>query len=135
MPPNLTPLDFVWRHIGDIVTAPGGLGGECVDLANLWLLEAFGAPHVWADAVKWQFAQIRAMVWEPNLPRNMPIPGSLVVWGPQADWHIGPNGHIALSLAASATYLVTLDQNWPEGSPCRLHIHDYRGVIGWHRPK
>ena len=130
----MTPLDFAWKHIGDVVTAPGGLGGECVDLANLWLLEGFGTAHVYANAVFWKDARIRGFTWEPNTPMNMPIPGSLVVWQQQPDWHIGVNGHIALALSASRLYLVTLDQNWPEGSPCRLHLHDYRGVLGWQRP-
>ena len=112
----MTPLDFAWRHIGDVVTAPGGLGGECVDLANLWLMEGYGLGHVWANAVQWQYAKIRHFTWEPNTPMNMPIPGSLVVWQQQADWHIGPNGHIAMALSASRLYLVTFDQNWPEGA-------------------
>jgi hypothetical protein len=130
----VTPLDFAWKHIGDVITAPGGQGGECVDLANMWLLEAYGAPHVWANAVDWSRARIRGFTWEPNTPRNMPIPGSLVVWERQPDWGIGIYGHIALALSSSTMYLVTLDQNWPEGSPCRLHLHDYRGVLGWQRP-
>jgi hypothetical protein len=130
----MTPLDFAWKHLGDVVVAPGGLGGECVDLANLWLLEAYGLPHVYANAVDWRDARIRGFTWIGNTPNNQPIPGSLVVWERSADWSIGPNGHIALCLSASRLYLCTLDQNWPDHAPTRLHLHDYSGVVGWQQP-
>lgn len=130
----MTPLDFAWKHIGDVVTAPNGLGGQCVDLANLWLLEAYGLPHVYADAVNWRLAHIPGWHWVQNGPTNYPPPGALVVWGPNAPWGIGQAGHIALVLAADANHILTLDQNWPEHAPTSVHLHDYRGVLGWQQP-
>lgn len=130
----MTPLDFAWAHIGDELTAPQGDGGQCVDLANLWLLEAFGLPHVFRDAVDWRNVVIRRYKWVANLPLNAPTPASLVVWGPNQDWGIGQAGHIALCLSADRNHFVALEQNWPEGSPARLHLHDYRGVLGWQQP-
>lgn len=127
----MSPLDFAWKHIGDILTAPGGLGGECVDLANLWLLEAYGLPHVYANAVMWRDALIKGWKWVGNSPSNVPPAGALVVWGPDLFWKIGINGHIALCLTGDVNHFVSLDQNWPEHAPATMHLHDYRGVVGW----
>lgn len=127
----MTPLDFAWKHVGDVLTAPGGLGGECVDLANLWLLEAFRLPHVFANAKDWEFAAIKGFSWVRNTPTNVPSAGDLVVWGPEPAWGIGANGHIALCLVADVNHLLSLDQNWPEKSPVAVKFHDYRGVLGW----
>lgn len=124
-------LDFAWRHIGDVVRAPGGIGGECVDLANLWLLECCGLPHVFADAVNWRDAPIRGFKWVQNTPTNFPSSGDLVVWGAYAPHGIGQAGHIALCQVADANHLITLDQNWPEHAAVGLHLHDYGGVLGW----
>ena len=43
----------------------------------------------------------------------------------------GVFGHIAIALAADPMALLTFDQNWPEGSPSALTLHDYGGVLGW----
>src|SRR5690348_581399 len=118
------PLDFAWAHIGDRLTAPNGDGGECVDLANLWLLEAYNVAHVYRNAVDWATTAVPKFKWVPNLPNNGPTPGCLVVWQHNPYWGIGINGHIALCLCASTHYIVSLDQNWPEGSPARIHLHD-----------
>lgn len=130
----MTVLDFVSRYLGQYVTAPGGAGNQCVDLANEYLIEALGRAKVWANAVDWQRAQIKGMKWVNNLPNNAPKQGSLVVWGPYAPLAIGPFGHIALVLAADRMHLVTADQNYPDGSPVNLQLHTYDGVLGWQEP-
>lgn len=126
-------LDFSWRHVGDYVTAPGGLGNQCVDLANLYLWEEYRLPHVWADACQWQSAKIHGFTWVGNQPTNTPPDGSLVVWCAYPPHGIGQAGHIALSLCADAMHFISLDQNYPTGTPCHLQMHDYGGVVGWFR--
>ena len=49
----MTLLDFVWMTDGRIVTAPGGLGGQCVDLVNEYLVQCFDLAPVRANAVDW----------------------------------------------------------------------------------
>jgi len=125
-----TPLGFTRQHIGQHVTSPGGLGGQCVDWANLWLMECGGAEQ-FANAVSWVTLRIPGWVWVPNGPSNAPPAGALVVWGPYPPLGIGQYGHIALALAADSMELVTSDQNWPPGAAVALVLHTYGGVLGW----
>lgn len=127
-------LAFLRSVLGRVVMAPGGLGGQCVDLANLYLIEVWGKPEIHANAADWQHAAVQGMTWERNAPANHPPAGAIVVWGPYAPHGIGVFGHIAVCLTADTMDLVTLDQNWPDGAPCRMTLHDYGGVIGWFRP-
>lgn len=131
----MTPLSFTWAHVGQHITSVGGIGGECVDLANEWLAEAYGLPHIYRNAIDWRGVAIAGHTWVENTPTNYPSIGSIVVWGPNARWGIGPFGHIALCLSADAAHLVSFDQNWPTGAAASLHLHDYEGVLGWHQPK
>jgi len=125
---------FVDRYNLTVVTAPGGLGGTCVDLANTYLLEVMHQPHIWADACQWKNATIKGMGWRDNHPTNYPSIGSLVVWCKNNNVAVGAAGHIALVIAADIMSLITFDQNWPPGSPCRLLVHSYSGIVGWHQP-
>lgn len=129
----MTLLDFAASYVGRVVTAPGGLGGQCVDLANLYITEVLGKAPVRANAKDWP-AFASSMYWVPNGPSNAPSPGALVVWRPKPGVQIDPNGHIALALMADAMHLITLDQNWPDGAPVSLVLHSYRGVAGWLLP-
>jgi CHAP domain len=130
----MTVPAFIDRHNLTVVTAPGGLGGQCVDLANLYLAEELRQPHIWADACQWRNANIKGVVWTSNGPFNFPPIGSLVVWCQSASAGVGVAGHIALVVAADVRHLVTFDQNWPIGSPCHMVTHSYSGVVGWHQP-
>lgn len=131
----MTTLEFVWLHLGEVVRTQGGIPGECVELANRYIMDVRGQPKIWANAAQWRMARIQKMLWINNTPNNVPLPGSLVIWGEDATAGTGPNGHIALVLAADTMRLVTADQNWPEGSPVALRMHTYRGVLGWQEPR
>ncbi len=121
---------FVARYLGQSVQAPGGLGGECVDLANLWLAARNPPlPHVYRDAVNWREA-IPGLTWTANEPTNSPPPGALVVWQPTPELGIGQAGHIAVALVADANSIVSLDQNW-NWRYVHFVVHSYAGVIGW----
>jgi hypothetical protein len=128
-------LSFTSRHLGSFVTAPGGVGHQCVDLANLYLLEEYRAPHQYLNAKDWVHASIPGWAWVANTPLNVPPAGALVVWGPYAPLSIGQYGHIALVLVADVNRLVSTDQDWPFGAPCTLQLHTYGGVLGWQLPQ
>jgi hypothetical protein len=126
-------LSFAVGVLGKRVTAEGGLGGECVDLANLYIADCYGLPHVWSDAIDWHRVRLPGFTWVPNSATNHPDAGSLVVWGQNKQAGTGKNGHIAICMYAEVMYLLTLDQNWSIEA-CTFNLHTYSGVMGWHSP-
>lgn len=127
-------LSFTHRVYNETLTAPGGIGGECVDLANVVLSDVYHLSPVRRNAIDWQGVQLPGWRWTGNTPRNWPMIGSLVVWGPYAPLGIGQYGHIALLLDADINTFLSLDQNWIPGSPCTCVKHTYGGVLGWLTP-
>lgn len=125
---NAGLASFVAAHNGTYVMAPGGLGAQCVDLADLWLIANGGSP-VRANAIDWATAAIPRWTWEMNGPVNYPPAGALVVWGTFAGL-TGADGHVAICVLADGESLVTYDQNW-SNQPCQVVIHTYAGVLGW----
>ncbi len=129
----LSALAFAQRHLGQRVTAPGGLGGQCVDLADLWLIEGRGGQPVRLNAKDWVGARIPGLKFTANTATNVPPRGALVVWGPAPEVGIGEFGHIALNLTADAMVLCSCDQNWG-AELVSLELHSYHGVLGWLAP-
>jgi hypothetical protein len=125
---------FIGKHNGQYVTAPGGYGGQCVDLCNVFLIEERHQQPVRANAIDWSHVTIPGMSWVANSPSNFPPPGSIVVWGEYPPHGIGPYGHVAVSVLADGMNVLSFDQNYPSGTPCHLQYHDYGGVLGWHKP-
>lgn len=123
--------DFIKAQLGQRVQAPGGLGGQCVDLANLYLQLVRRVPLVRENAVDWRSAVINGFIWVDNEPLNYPSFGDLVVWGQDARVATGPDGHIAIAILASSNRLLSCDQNWPDRAPVSLTWHNYDGVLGW----
>jgi hypothetical protein len=122
---------FVAEWDGKRITAPGGIGGECVDLANEYILEVFGFPHEWKNALDWFGASPDKFDWVLNDPKNLtqlPPRGALMVWGPGP--YTGPNGqHIDVVLSAGPQNFVGFDQNWPIGANAHHVVHDYVGAF------
>lgn len=130
--------EFVAKYDGKVVTAPGGLGGQCVDLANLYVQEVFSYPHEWKNAIDWWGATPDDYVWIRNDPTNLaqiPPRGSLMVWGPNSGVGTGALGHIDVVLSAGPYTFVGFDQNWPIGAGAHHQAHSYAGVIGWGTPR
>jgi len=129
----MTLLDFVASVYHKRVTAPGGLGGQCVDLSNLYIIDAYSLPPVRANAVDWQRQKLPGFLWVSNGPTNSPSPGSLCVWNPSKDIGVGQYGHIAIALSADSMHFLSLDQDWWV-QQCIPVLHDYKGLAGWHSP-
>jgi hypothetical protein len=130
----MTLYNFVAKYLGQFMQAPGGIGGQCVDLANLYLIECRSQAAVRQNAIDWHNVTVPGMTWQPNGPVNSPPSGSLVVWGASAEVGTGQYGHIALALAGDPSHFVSFDQDWPLNSPAALTLHSYIGVLGWLRP-
>lgn len=129
-------VTWATRVVGKRLTAPGGLGGQCVDLCNVYLL-ARGLSAVRRNASGWWLpGAVEGCEWEPNGPLNAPACGDIVVWrGNVPARLIGPDGHVAIALAADGATLLTLDQNWAGATVAALEWHDYVGVAGWWHPR
>jgi hypothetical protein len=130
--------EFVAKWDGKRITAPGGLGGECVDLANEAGLELYGFPHEWKNAIDWynnfDAAHFDRVANNPNDANQLPPAGSFVVWGPGPQ--TGPNGqHIDLVISTGTQTFVGFDQNWPIGANAHHVVHSYAGILGWIVPK
>jgi CHAP domain len=129
----MTLDQFVAKYDGVRVTAPGGIGGQCVDLVNEYILEVFGFPHEWKNALDWFGTDTAHFDWIRNNPTDLsqiPPRGSIMVWGPGPQ--TGPNGqHIDIVLSAGAQNFVGFDQNWPIGAYAHHVVHIYPGIVGW----
>jgi hypothetical protein len=127
-------LSFIKAIVGKNVQSIGGLGGQCVDLCNVYLKDVRGQPSVFANAVDWRMARINGMTWTPNGALNFPDPGAIVVWGEFLPHAINSDGHVAVAIASNSMVLISFDQDWPVGAPSLMTAHDYGGVLGWHNP-
>lgn len=113
------------------VTAPGGLGGQCMDLVNDYLLSVRMVLALRCNAVDLPAHRPGRAGWTANGPLNFPSPGAIVVWGPSVTLRIGEFGHTAIAVLANPGQILSLDQNWPEGNVTHLVTHQYHSVIGW----
>lgn len=121
-------------------------GFQCMDIVRQYIKDVLGwkpydaippvryAKEAFYNFNKSKFTQIK------NGPTNFPKEGDIVIWG--WSWPTtGVAGHIAICSRADARYLLTVDQNYPTGSPVKFvnHYnpilrHSYKGVLGWLRP-
>src|ERR1700674_5603762 len=112
----MTLSEFVAKYTGKFVTAPGGIGGQCVDIANQYGQERFSFPHEWKNAVDWYGTDPAHWAWTKNDAGNaaqFPAPGDLVVWAEDPKIGTGVNGHIDIFLDGTGFSFHGFDQNWP----------------------
>ena len=126
--------EFIKKYDGKPIDFDSKFGSQCVDLIRYYLKEVLnkvgflpvtGAKDIWDCYFTDDFIEFH------NTPKGIPQNGDIVIWGKT----IGQYGHIAIFVSGDANNFTSFDQNWPAGSPCHLQGHDYKGVIGWLRPK
>lgn len=122
-------LPFVQKYLGAQNTGNTPQNkGQCVGLIEVWTM-ANGKPHIIGNAVDLlRNADPNAYSVVENTPTNVPPSGAVVCWN--GTWGNG-YGHTAVVVAATVDYLVTFEQNDPEGSPPIVATHSYAGVQGW----
>lgn len=142
----MTLDQFFTKYNGKFIDHDKSWGYQCVDLVRQYIKEVLGwKPY---DAIppiqyaKYAFTNYNKKKFQAiaNSPNNFPKEGDIVIWG--WSWPVtGVAGHIAICSRADARYLLTIDQNYPTGSPVRfvqhynrVFRHAYRGVLGWLRP-
>lgn len=125
---------FVNTYNGKFLTITGPDAGQCTAIAHRWE-QLCGKPLVYGNAID-TYANAGADYDKiANTPTNVPEPGDILVWGQNSSVGTGSVGHTAVFVSGDQYSFNSFDQNWPTGSVCKIVHHDYRGVIGWFRPK
>lgn len=134
----MTILSWLRRVLYHRVDFHGGVGGECVDLANDYITAVWAADPVRLNAQDWDnadlpnWAYVRNVENAPGAPGNYPPFGAVIVWhGPLPILGMGAMGHVSVAMQADPHYIVSADQNWGSVKSAALTLHDYRGVHGW----
>lgn len=131
----MTLMRFLHLQYGQRIKSPNGLGGQCVDLVELYCTAVLGVPEVPGNAIAFAGKKLPGFSWVANTRWNAPRQGDIPVWGPSPTIGTGAAGHVAIALIADGESLLTLDQNWPKGSPVAVvHHAGYDGVLGWQTP-
>lgn len=130
----MTVNEFVQKYDGQTIDFDGKYGGQCVDLYRQYVKEVLdypqsppveGAKDIWNSYLPEHFTRIG------NTPNGIPRNGDVLIWGTQ----LGPYGHVAIFLEGDVNDFISFDQNSPLNSTCHIQHHDYKGVLGWLRPK
>lgn len=109
--------------------------GQCVGLAFAWILN-LGQSHfyghakdLYSNAPTSEYTKIK------NSSSVYPQAGDIVVWDKSAG---GGYGHIAVVIGSNKAddSFTVIEQNNPLNAPCRVFTYtNWKGVIGWLRPK
>lgn len=130
----MTVNEFVKKYDGQTIDFDGKYGGQCVDLYRQYVKEVLdypqsppvvGAKDIFNSYLPDHFTRIE------NTPNGIPRNGDVLLWGTQ----LGPYGHVAIFLEGDVNTFISFDQNFPLNSKCHIQHHDYKGVLGWLRPK
>lgn len=125
--------DFITKWNNKGCDWDGYYGYQCMDLYHQYNFECVGGRDIPAPAAKYVWNKYDTDAYDriSNSPTNFPQKGDIVIWGDG----VGQYGHIAVCISADSMTLQSFDQNWPLGSVCHKQPHNYRGVLGWLRPK
>lgn len=129
----MTYAEFFNQFNGKFVDFDGAYGAQCFDLVNKYstMLGNQRFTGLYASGIYNQPGNNYIQV--PNSPSAVPQAGDIIVWN---NSHGGGFGHTAIANGDGNTVnFVSFDQNWQPGSPAVLVRHNYKGVIGWLRPK
>ena len=132
----MTYQDFKKKFLGRGIDFDKAYKNQCVDVYRQYCHElgfpqsppVRGAVNIWDTFLPKHFDKI------PNTPKGIPDQGDVIIWGTA----VSSYGHCAIFDHGDVNNFVSLDQNWPfDNGEGVLHEqkHDYKGVLGWLRPK
>jgi hypothetical protein len=136
----MTLDQFIAKYSGKYIDYDGKYGFQCTDLMRQYLKEVCGfSPYIAVPSVTYAkeiYAKAKPTFFEkiPNGEKNFPEKGDIVVW----KFYPGVTGwpgHVAVNITGAPMNLISFDQNWKTGTPCHRQLHNYKGVIGWLKPK
>lgn len=144
----MTHRQFIEKYNTKYTDFDNAYGYQCMDLMRKYVQEVHGldpysvipaAPT--AKACFQNFKENNFYKKILNGPNNIPQQGDIVFWGTYPGV-TGFAGHVAIFELGDLYTIVSFDQNYPTGQPCRYvkhgsnkWFHGYRGVMGWLRRK
>ena len=124
-------VNWAYAQQGKSLDYDGAYGAQCVDLIKYYYAyfgkasyaKGNGCDYV-SNALPDGWTRIK------NTADFVPEPGDIAVWGTE----LSKYGHVAIILSANTSSFVSMDQNWPSGSPCKQVTHTYSKFWGVIRP-
>lgn len=136
----MTLTDFIAKWNGKGIDFDKAYGDQCMDLMHQYVVEVLGLSDgriLAAPAAKDVYLNFSTIFGNQyfdriaNTPTGVPQKGDIILWGTG----LGPYGHVAIFRDGDINKFFSFDQNFPTGSKCHIQQHDYKGVLGWLRPK
>lgn len=131
----MTAKEFIEYWLNKYADYDGYYGPQCVDLYDYFCQDVINCPIILVGGANeiWDNYPVDYFDRILNTPEAIPKLGDVMIWGTG----VGNYGHVAIctDINNNQNTFVSLDQNWPVGSPCHYVEHNYNSVIGWLRPK
>jgi hypothetical protein len=133
---------FIDEKNGKYLDYDGMYGPQCVDLIRYYLRDVLGQSPYAISAAKYAYQMFEKMPEEGddtfikiyNSPKNWPVAGDIVFIKITVLGFIYIQ-HVCLATGGNLKNYISFDQNWPKGKPCMYVNHNYRGCLGWLRPR
>lgn len=133
---------FVTKYNGRYIDYDHKYFAQCVDLMRQYCVDVLGIdgytlpPTDYAKNIFKRFPLLGTDKFTKilNTPNNSPMKGDIIFW----DWKwpvTGYAGHVAIVTGADVNRFIAFTQNYPTRSTCRYYNYNYRGVLGWLRPR
>ncbi len=125
---------FIEKYTDKGIDFDGHFGNQCMDLYRQYVAEVLNYPQskpvpsakdVWDTYLPKYFDRVE------NKPTNIPLKGDIVIWGKE----FGKHGHISVFVEGGVRTFKSFDQNSPLKSLSHVQKHNYKGVLGWLRPR
>jgi len=140
----MTIKEFFDKYNSKYVDYDKVYGYQCVDLMRQFVKEVYNLnPYVaipttgWAKNIFNNFKDNQYFKKVLNTPYDIPKRGDIVFWG-YYPFLYGWGGHVGIFDSGDLYTIISFDQNYPTGQPCRFvrhgtsrWFHGYRGCLGW----
>jgi cell wall-associated NlpC family hydrolase len=142
----MTYNDFLNRWMNHYVDYDKAYGFQCTDLMRQYVREVYGlAPYTAipstgsAANIYKNFKSNKYFKKIDNTPTGLPKKGDIIFWKYYPGL-FGWAGHVGIYDSGDMYTIISFDQNYPTGQPCKLvrhginkWLHGYRGCLGWLR--
>nr|WP_294676919.1 leucine-rich repeat protein [uncultured Blautia sp.] len=124
-------VKWVYEQEGKFLDYDKAWGAQCVDLIKYYYAYFGKAGYAKGNGCKYVSNKLPdGWTRIKNTASFVPEPGDIAVWGTE----LSKDGHVAIILSANVHSFVSMDQNWPSGSPCKQVTHSYNKFWGVIRP-
>lgn len=144
----MTLNEFLNKYNYRYLDYDGHFGYQCVDLIRGYVKQVYGVnPYVAipttgnAKDIFNKFTTNKYFQKIKNTPNGIPQKGDIIFWGTFPTLY-GWAGHVGIYIEGDLYNIISFDQNYPTGQPCKYvrhgvnkWLHGYRGCLGWLRPR